>query len=228
MHKLHRSKLSAVLPCEVKSLVCQRISYLVIGYLPSVECRQLVFPIAVSVGIRCRIGRRNAAQTAPCQRICLYGQNVAAVVSLSLSPPPQAVHRIAAARSRHGSDSPPDCHSLPCRHCATLESFKGRLWRVSVFLLPQSLARQLPRRRSPHLTINLSNFTQTPQSRTSRDSVSLRLGHVAALTVHRTVIHYRADTALPYRGAHVGAVHGCGTLDLRSLESDYTQPCTAL
>ena len=75
-----------------------------------------------------------------------------------------AAHRLAAARSRHGSDSPPDCHSLPCRHCATLESFKGRLWRVSVFLLPQSLARQLPRRRSPHLTINLSNFTQTPQS----------------------------------------------------------------
>lgn len=33
-----------------------------------------------------------------------------------------------------------------------------------MFLLPQSLARQLPRRRSPHLTINLSNFTQTPQS----------------------------------------------------------------
>ena len=35
--------------------------------------------------------------------------------------------RLAAARSRHGSDSPPDCHSLPCRHCATL---KGRLWWV--------------------------------------------------------------------------------------------------
>ena len=31
--------------------------------------------------------------------------------------------RLAAARSRHGSDSPPDCHSLPCRHFATL---KGR------------------------------------------------------------------------------------------------------
>ena len=30
-------------------------------------------------------------------------------------------------------------------------------------------------------------------------SVSLRLGHVAALTVHRTVIHYRADTSLPQR-----------------------------
>ena len=35
--------------------------------------------------------------------------------------------RLAAARSRRGSDSPPDCHSLPRRHCATLESFKGRL-----------------------------------------------------------------------------------------------------
>ncbi len=29
--------------------------------------------------------------------------------------------RLAAARSRHGSDSPPDCHSLPCRHFATPE-----------------------------------------------------------------------------------------------------------
>ena len=35
----------------------------------------------------------------------------------------------------------------------------------------------------------------------SRDSVSLRLGHVAALTVHRTVIHYRADTSLPSKGS---------------------------
>ncbi len=32
-----------------------------------------------------------------------------------------AAHLLAAARSRHGSDSPPDCHSLPCRHCATLK-----------------------------------------------------------------------------------------------------------
>ena len=38
-----------------------------------------------------------------------------------LSLPPQAVPRLAAARSRHGSDSPPDCHSLPCRHFATPE-----------------------------------------------------------------------------------------------------------
>ena len=32
-------------------------------------------------------------------------------------------------------------------------------------------------------------------------SVSLRLDHATALTVHRTVIHYRVDTSLPYRGA---------------------------
>ena len=31
----------------------------------------------------------------------------------------QGRHRLAAARSRSGSDSPPDCHSLPCRHFAT-------------------------------------------------------------------------------------------------------------
>ena len=49
--------------------------------------------------------------------------------------------------------------------------------------------------------LNPSNFLQNP-SVSFADSVSLRLGHVAALTVHRTVIHYRADTALPYKGAH--------------------------
>ena len=43
----------------------------------------------------------------------------------------------------------------------------------------------------------------TPQS--LRDSVSLRLGHGAALTCHRHVIHYRAAASLPSRGAE-----GCG------------------
>ena len=44
-----------------------------------------------------------------------------------------------------------------------------------------------------------------------RASVSLRLGHGAALTCHRHVIHYRAAAALPRRGAkmrrrfHIGA-----------------------
>ncbi len=32
-----------------------------------------------------------------------------------------------------------------------------------------------------------------------RRSVSLRLGHVAALTVHRTFIHYRRAASLPSR-----------------------------
>ena len=39
----------------------------------------------------------------------------------------------------------------------------------------------------------------TPQP--LRDSVSLRLGHGAALTCHRHVIHYRAAASLPIRGA---------------------------
>ncbi len=42
----------------------------------------------------------------------------------------------------------------------------------------------------------LTNLSVT----TSRDCVSLRLGHATALTVHLTVIHYRVDTALPNRG----------------------------
>ena len=38
-------------------------------------------------------------------------------------PPHQSLTRqlLAAARSRRGSDSPPDCHSLPRRHFATLQ-----------------------------------------------------------------------------------------------------------
>ena len=39
----------------------------------------------------------------------------------------------------------------------------------------------------------------TPQS--LRDSVSLRIGHGAALTCPRHVIHYRAAASLPKRGA---------------------------
>ena len=38
----------------------------------------------------------------------------------------------------------------------------------------------------------------TPQS-ANADSVSLRLGHGAALTCHRHVIHYRAAASLPKR-----------------------------
>ena len=54
---------------------------------------------------------------------------VLAVLDLMLSTSSVAMRqRLAAARSRHGSDSPPDCHSLPCRHCATL---KGKPWSIS-------------------------------------------------------------------------------------------------
>ena len=34
----------------------------------------------------------------------------------------------------------------------------------------------------------------------TRATVSLRLGHISALTVHRTVIHYRNAASLPSRG----------------------------
>ena len=44
-----------------------------------------------------------------------------------------------------------------------------------------------------------------PLSRLRRASVSLRLGHGAALTCPRHVIHYRAAASLPKRGAK-----GCG------------------
>ena len=42
-------------------------------------------------------------------------------------------------------------------------------------------------------------FSQSPPP--LRGSVSLRLGHGAALTTHRVVIHYRAVTSLPLGGS---------------------------
>ena len=44
------------------------------------------------------------------------------------------------------------------------------------------------------------------------DSVSLRLGHGAALTCHRHVIHYRAAASLPRRGAKGAGAPICGAV----------------
>ena len=69
--ELHRRKLSAVLPCERVTPVCQRISYRIVGYRRVAVCRQLVLPVAVAVGVCRSVCRRNSAQTAPRQRIDL-------------------------------------------------------------------------------------------------------------------------------------------------------------
>ena len=50
------------------------------------------------------------------------------------------------------------------------------------FSLPQSASLTAPPEEEPIITFAAS--------------VSLRLGHATALTVHRTVIHYRVDTSL--------------------------------
>jgi len=42
----------------------------------------------------------------------------------------------------------------------------------------------------------------TDPSVSCADPVSLRFGHLAGLTVHRTVIQYRSAASLPYRGAN--------------------------
>ena len=80
------------------------------------------------------------------------------------------------------------------------------------------LCRRLPHRRSPRSIQDSLDLKKTPQSRTSRDSISLRLGHATALTVHRTVIHYRVDTALPKgatRDVSTGFTARCGHRALR-------------
>ena len=60
---------------------------------------------------------------------------------------------------------------------------------------------------------NISRLA-TPQS-ANADSVSLRLGHGAALTCPRHVIHYRAAASLPKRGAE--GVRGCLCAHLKPL-----------
>ena len=63
--------------------------------------------------------------------------------------------RLAAARSRHGSDSPPDCHSLPCRHFAALKGSQadflltfGSMWALtateSSYIEPRRALRNVP------------------------------------------------------------------------------------
>ena len=42
----------------------------------------------------------------------------------------------------------------------------------------------------------------TPHQSRSAPAVSLRLGHATALTVHRTVIHYRSAASLPQGEAY--------------------------
>ena len=68
--------------------------------------------------------------------------------------------------------------------------------------LPQSRHKVVPAppEEEPTIKMIFSRLSRNPSVGCAA-SVSLRLGHVAALTVHRTVIHYRADTSLPYRGA---------------------------
>ena len=46
----------------------------------------------------------------------------------------QGQHRLAAARSRSGSERPPDCRSLPCRHFATLKEEPIIIFADSVYL----------------------------------------------------------------------------------------------
>ena len=58
-----------------------------------------------------------------------------------------------------------------------------------------------------------------PLSRPQADSVSLRLGHGAALTCHRHVIHYRAAASLPKRGAKTSLLPNGNTPTLETPQS---------
>ena len=58
--------------------------------------------------------------------------------------------------------------------------------------------------RCPHRTLKITNLRNSSliylffiPSVVKDDSVSLRFGHATALTVHRTVIHYRVAALLP-------------------------------
>ena len=68
---------------------------------------------------------------------------------------------------------------------------KGTPPRRAVLTMPLQKA---PRRRRRDKIIT---FCQQPLSQPAADSLSLRLGHGAALICHRHIIHYRAATSLP-------------------------------
>ena len=65
-----------------------------------------------------------------------------------------------------------------------------------------------------------------PLSRPQADSVSLRLGHGAALTCHRHVIHYRAAALLPKRGAKTSLLPNGNTPTLETPQA-LTRHCLA-
>ncbi|MFR6411888.1 MAG: hypothetical protein ACLUNX_07275, partial [Angelakisella sp.] len=50
---------------------------------------------------------------------------------------------------------------------------------------------------TPTGEIKLLPFADNPSVSLAADSLSLRLGHGAALICHRHIIHYRAATSLP-------------------------------
>ena len=82
-------------------------------------------------------------------------QNVHLLIpSVTASP----CHRLAAARSRRGSDSLPGCHSTPRRRFATLVT-KGRLWCIPFRIgAPISVMLYRAGRASPAPTQNYSFF----------------------------------------------------------------------
>ena len=118
-----------------------------------------------------------------------------------------ALTGLAAARSRSGSDSPPDCHSLPSRRFATTGLSFTPPATASFFTtanafpretLPRTngipeqsttfVALQIPLAKNSHIHKGCESFLELLMGFGSR----LRARSSAALTVPRTVIHYRS------------------------------------
>ena len=95
------------------------------------------------------------------ERYQMARQNVHLLIpSVTASP----CHRLAAARSRRGSDSPPGCHSMPRRRFATLVT-KGRLENAETW---QQLRNKNP---SPHQS---ASRTASPRG----EAIGQRKSHI--------------------------------------------------
>jgi hypothetical protein len=105
--------------------------------------------------------------------------------------PPHIRMRVLFARLKHTKRLPAGMSQSDCRVCKqTSRSSRGTRVRESACAkrFDGSAVKRFK-------TI----FAQSPPP--LRGSVSLRLGHGAALTTHRVVIHYRAVTSLPLGGS---------------------------
>ena len=135
-------------------------------------CRSPRLPLVIKGSCR-RRRLRGSERCGFAERYPVVRQNVHLLIPSGFA---SLTHRLAAARSRRGSDSPPGCHSTPRRRFATLVT-KGRLWcirfrrwrvRVHRCVLPGGQRRPPLRVRTAlHWCARIRNVVRRGRGRTS-------------------------------------------------------------